>query len=306
MRALPSHSAALPAVGIGWRQPHYGALLQERAALDFVEVHSENFFAEGGAALAVLLQGRERYGVSLHGVGLSLGSAMGLDAWHLAQLRRLVQRVQPLRVSDHAAFARAPYRQGHAHAADLLPLPFSDEALRVLSRNVQQAQEALERPLLVENLSAYLHWRVPAGERAWQEADFLVELTRRSGCGLLVDLNNLLVNARNAQWGGWGGEPLAACMAWVDAVPAHCVGEIHLAGHCVVHDEEPPMAIDDHGSAVSDAVWRLYRHALRRWGPVPTLIEWDTDVPALAVLLQEAERARAHARQALQEGVPCA
>ncbi len=294
-----------PAVGIGWRQPHYAELLRQRPALDFLEVHSENFFAQGGAALAVLLQGREHYPISLHGVGLSLGSAMGLDAWHLEQLRRLVQQVQPLRVSDHAAFARAPYRAAHAHAADLLPVPLGDEALQVLCRNVQQAQETLGRPLLVENLSAYLHWRVPAGERVWAEADFLVELSQRTGCALLVDLNNLLVNARNAQWGGWGGEPLAACRDWIDAVPAHCVGEIHLAGHCVVQDDEGPMAIDDHGSRVSAPVWDLYRYALQRWGALPTLIEWDTELPALSVLLDEAERARWQARLALGEPAPC-
>lgn len=267
-------------VGIGWRQPHYETLLAERPALGFIEVHSENFFADGGIALAVLEAGRAAYELSLHGVGLALGSAAGLDDAHLQRLARLVERVQPRWVSDHACFARVG---SGLHAADLLPIPFTDESLALMVSHVQQVQERLGRPLLVENISAYVGW---AGDTL-AEPEFFNELARRSGCGLLLDVNNLFVNARND-----GLAPTAAAleaMRWVDSIRPGHVGEIHLAGHC---EREDGLVIDDHGSRVRDEVWRVYAHAVRRLGPVPTLIEWDTDVPDLGVLLAEAGRAR--------------
>jgi len=268
-------------VGIGWRQPHYEALMAGRPALGFIEVHSENFFADGGATLAVLDAGRAAYEVSLHGVGLALGSAAGLDGWHLQRLARLVERVQPRWVSDHACFARVG---SGLHAADLLPIPFTDESLALMVRHVDEVQQRLGRAMLVENISAYVGW---AGDTL-AEPEFFNELTQRSGCGLLLDVNNLFVNARNA---GHGAEAAAReAMRWVDAVRPGSVGEIHLAGHCELADG---LVIDDHGSRVRDEVWRVYEHALRRFGSVPTLIEWDTAVPELDVLLAEAERARA-------------
>lgn len=278
--------------GIGWRQPHYAQLLEQRPALDFLEVHSENFFASGGAALAVLQQGRAHYPISLHGVGLSLGSAVGLDSWHLDQLAQLVQRIDPVRVSDHAAFARGSFEGAVVHAADLLPIPFSTEALSVLCANVNQVQDRLQRVFLVENLSAYLSWNVPDAERAWTETEFLSTLAQRTGCQLLVDVNNIYVNALNAQLAGRVTDPLQNCRDWLDAIPQGVVGEFHLAGHCHVHDAHGDIVIDDHGSQVCAAVWELYRHAIARFGELPTLIEWDTDVPPLSVLLDEAERAR--------------
>jgi uncharacterized protein (UPF0276 family) len=278
-------------VGIGWRHPHYAALLEQQPALDFIEVHSENFFADGGAALSVLEQGREHYPVSLHGVGLSLGSAIGLDAWHLDHLARLVERIAPVRVSDHACFARAPLAGRPVHAADLLPVPMTRAALDVMCANVQQVQERLRRPIAVENLSAYVQWR----EADMTEVDFLSALARRTGCGLLVDVNNLYVNALNAQLLGDVPDPLVAGRAWLDAIDPTQVTELHLAGHVHAGD----IVIDDHGSRVADAVWTLYDHALRRLGAVPTLIEWDTDVPALSVLLDEAQQARNAAARVL-------
>lgn len=280
MTAL-TEAPATPCVGIGWRQPHYDALLAQRPALDFIEVHSENFFADGGLALAVLDAGREAYPVSLHGVGLGLGSAAGLDAWHLERLAHLVERVQPAWVSDHACFARVG---SGLHAADLLPIPFNDESLALLIRHVDAVQQRLGRPMLVENISAYLGW----GEDTLAEPEFFNELTRRSGCGLLLDVNNLVVNARNA---GLAPDAAArAAMQWVDAIRPGSVGEIHLAGHA---EREDGLVIDDHGSRVRDEVWRVYAHALARLGALPTLIEWDTDVPELDVLLAESRRARA-------------
>jgi uncharacterized protein len=267
-------------VGIGLRQPHYDAVLQGLPRLGFVEVHSENFFADGGAALAVLHAARERYPVSLHGVGLSLGSAAGLDAWHLDRLARLVERIDPVRVSDHASFARARRRAGAdaVHANDLLPVAFTDAALDIMVANVQRVQDRLQRPILVENLSAYLHW---ADDRI-AEPEFFNRLARRSGCGLLLDVNNLVVNALND-----GVDPVAAACAWVDSIDAASVGEIHLAGY---HDAGD-IVIDDHGSRVHAPVWQVYRHAVQRLGARPTLVEWDTDLPALDVLLEEAAQA---------------
>ena len=275
-------------VGIGWRHPHYRELLETRPALAFIEVHSENFFGDGGAALAVLQQARAGYPVSLHGVGLSLGSAAGIDTWHLDQLERLVRRIDPVRVSDHACFARGPLARRTAHAADLLPLPFNAEALAVLAANVQRVQDRLRRPLLVENLSAYVTF---AGADR-DEPDFLAELARRTGCSLLVDVNNIYVNALNAG----ATDPVAACRHWLDRIPTTCVGEIHVAGHSVLDD----IVIDDHGSRVCNDVWAVYRHAIESFGEVPTLIEWDTDVPALAVLLDEAGKAGMVADAALR------
>jgi len=266
-------------VGIGLRHPHYAELLNTTPPLGFVEVHSENFFADGGAALAVLQQARAHYPVSLHGVGLALGSAAGLDPWHLDRLQRLVDRIEPLRVSDHACFARAPSPFGVVHANDLLPIAFTEAALAVMAANVSQAQDRLRRPLLVENLSAYVSFT----DDAIGEPEFFAQLCRRTGCGMLLDVNNLMVNALNAG----EADPLRACRAFVDALPIGIVGELHVAGY----GEADTIVIDDHGSRVRPAVWALCAHALRRFGPVPVLVEWDTDVPALDVLLGEAAHA---------------
>ena len=276
-------------VGVGLRQPHYAALLEARPALAFLEVHSENFFADGGAALAVLHEARAAYPISLHGVGLSLGSACGLDDWHLERLASLVERIEPLRVSDHASFARAPRRPGAApsHLNDLLPVAFTEAALAIMVDNVTRVQERLRRPILVENLSAYLRW----ADDALAETEFLGALARRSGCGLLLDVNNLVVNALNR-----GEEPVGAACAWIDAIDPHAVGEIHLAGYTDAGD----IVIDAHASRVAPPVWQVYRHALARLGPRPSLVEWDSELPPLEVLLGEAEEA-ARLQRALAE-----
>ena len=268
-------------VGIGLRQPHYAELLERRPELGFVEVHSENFFADGGAALGVLHAARSAYAVSLHGVGLSLGSAAGLDPWHLDRLACLVERIDPVRVSDHASFARAPQRAGGPvlHGNDLLPLAFTHASLAIMVANVSQVQDRLKRPLLVENLSAYLAF----ADRDFSEPEFFNALAKRSGCGLLLDVNNLVVNALNEGL----ADPVRSACDWIDGIAAHTVGEIHLAGYKDMGD----IVVDDHGSRVHEPVWQVYRHAIQRLGAVPTLVEWDTDVPALDVLLGEARTA---------------
>lgn len=287
LRAPPAaQSLAAASAGIGLRHAHYGAVARERPALGFVEVHSENFFRGDDAAARVLEHVRGLYPVSLHGVGLALGSACGVDAAHLEHLAALVGRIEPARVSDHACFARGQLgARGLVHANDLLPLAFTRAQLRVLERNVQQVQERLRRPILLENLSSYIEFE----DSEIGEAEFFAELARRSGCGLLLDVNNLMVNARNR-----GAEaPLQDVCAWIDALVraggGGAVQEIHLAGHSV----QQGLVIDDHASAVSPAVWMAYAHALGRLGPVPTLIEWDTEIPELQVLLDEAGQARA-------------
>ena len=282
-------SAAAQGVGIGLRQPHYRPVLEGRPALAFVEVHSENFFADGGAALAVLRQARETYPVSLHGVGLALGSAAGLDPWHLDRLERLVQRIDPVRVSDHASFARVARPDGRlVHGNDLLPIGFNEAALDILVGNVMTVQDRLRRPILVENLSAYLSF----ADDSIDEPEFFARLCRRTGCGMLLDVNNLMVNALNADPVGAAGR----CREYIDALPRGIVGEMHLAGYA----ETATLVIDDHGSRVCPDVWALCAHALRRFGPLPTLIEWDTDLPDLDVLLAEA----AHAAALLAARVP--
>ncbi len=287
---LPAMPAAQPLrAGIGLRHPHCAELLATLPPLGFVEVHSENYFASGGAALQLLHAAREHYPVSLHGVGLALGSAAGVDGWHLDRLATLVQRIAPARVSDHACFARAAVAAvgtGAAvlHGNDLLPLSFNAASLNILCDNVARVQDRLQRRMLVENLSAYLSF----DDDVMPEPDFLSALCARTGCGLLLDVNNLMVNALNV-----GADyPLAHCCAFVDALPRGIVGEIHLAGHCVVNQAgSAPLVIDDHGSRVRPEVWRVYAHALQRFGAVPTLVEWDTDLPPLAVLLDEADQA---------------
>ncbi len=284
---------AAASVGIGWRAPHYAALIERRPPLAFIEVHAENFFADGGAALAVLDEGRAIWPVSLHGVGLALGSAAGIDPWHLDRLARLVDRVDPLLVSDHASFARAPLAPGQpaVHGCDLLPVAFTHASLRTMAANIQQVQERLRRPLLVENLSAYLRW----GDDSMAEAEFFNALARCTGCGLLLDVNNLAVNALNA-----ADDPVLAVERFVAAIDPAIVGQIHLAGYADGGD----IVIDDHGSRVHAPVWQAFARAIERLGPRPTLIEWDTDVPSLEVLLDEA--AHAARSMAAAAGLPAA
>ncbi|HVO87282.1 MAG TPA: DUF692 domain-containing protein [Casimicrobiaceae bacterium] len=270
--------STLSGAGVGLRALHYRAFLGASPAVDWLEVHSENFFGAGGFDLHVLDRVRSRYPVSLHGVGLALGSvhrASSVDERferHLQRLAALVARVQPALVSEHACWGTYDGR----HFNDLLPLPYTAESLDWVTQRVLRTQDALRRPILVENVSSYLRHR----DDALPEMQWIAELAQRSGCGVLLDVNNLYVNQVNH-----GSDARRA----IDALPRRdTVFEIHLAGHSVAGD----TLVDDHGSRVADAVWSLYEYALTRFGPVPTLIEWDTDVPALEVLLAEADQAR--------------
>ena len=265
------------AVGIGLRQPHYREVFERTPELGFLEVHSENFFLEGGASLHALERARAAYPISLHGVGLSLGSADELADRHLAKLRRLVERIEPAIVSEHLCWGAV----GGVHFNDLLPLPHTRGTLALLEARIDRVQNELRRTILVENLSAYVEFRASD----MSETAFLAELARRTGCGILLDINNLYVNAIN-----FGFDPHTR-LAELDA---SAIGQMHLAGHTAAGG----CLIDTHGSVVCDPVWALYEDACRRFGPKPTLIEWDTDLPALDVLLGEAARADGMARRA--------
>jgi uncharacterized protein (UPF0276 family) len=269
--------------GIGLRSPHVAEILATHPAIDWLEVHAENYMG-GGPGVRTLERLRRDYPVSVHGVGLSLGSATGLDAGHLERLAGLVERLQPALVSEHLSWSV----MGGTYLNHLLPLPYTEEALAVVSEHVVRVQERLGRRLLVENPSSYLrfhHSPIP-------EAEFLNALVRRSGCGLLCDVNNVYVSCENL------GSDAAA---YLEAIEPAAVEEIHLAGHAVNQVDARAILIDDHGSRVAEAVWRLHARALARFGAVPTLVEWDTDVPPLAVLLGEALKASVLLRAALAD-----
>ncbi|MDB5888275.1 MAG: hypothetical protein JWM03_1147 [Rhodocyclales bacterium] len=261
-------------VGIGLRAPHYEQVLESLPPLGFLEVHAENFFHAGGAAMHVLMRARENYPLSLHGVGLSLASADELAQAHLAKLATLVERTEPALVSEHLCWGAVD----GAHLNDLLPFPYSREALSLICERVQQVQDRLGRRILVENLSSYVRFR----DADMSECEFLAELVQRSGCGVLLDVNNLYVNAQN-----FGFDAHAEMLDFMRRLPASAIGEIHLAGH----SQGELCLVDTHGTQVCEAVWALYRDAIAACGAVPTLIEWDTALPALAVLLDEAARA---------------
>jgi len=261
--------------GIGLRHPHHREFSETRPAIGWIEVHSENFM-RGGTPADLLANLRRDYPVSLHGVGLSLGSAFDLDARHLERLAALVERIEPSLVSEHVSWSVADGR----YLNDLLPLPYTEEALCVLVDHIDAVQTRLGRAIAIENPSTYL--QLDGGEM--DEASFVAAAVRRSGCRLLLDVNNVYVSARNH---GFDAD------AYLDAMPADQVAEIHLAGHTLKSIDGVELRIDDHASPVPDAVWQLYRRTIERIGARPTLIEWDAEIPALDVLLAEAAKADA-------------
>ncbi len=266
-------SASIPArAGIGLRAPHFREVIETWPDVGWLEVHSENYFGDGGAPLYFLRQARERYPVSLHGVGLSLGSADPLNREHLRRLKRLITDIEPGLVSEHLCWSSVD----GIYLNDLLPLPYTEEALAHVVVRIVETQEILGRRILIENLSTYLQYT----HSAIPEWEFLAAVAERADCGILLDANNIYVSARNH-----GFDPLT----YLHALPPARVHEIHLAGHTVRQYDDGEILIDTHNARVCEAVWSLYRQAIAHLGPRPTLIEWDSDLPALAILVDDAD-----------------
>lgn len=277
-------SSLPPTAGFGLRHPHVLQVIDRPPAVDWIEVHTENYMAPGGPALKQLEAVRAHFDLSFHGVGLSLGSVDEPDREHLDRIRKLVDRFDPAAVSDHIAWVRAPMSVGGASLNDLLPLPCTEEAVSVLARNVGIFQDAIGRQVMIENPSMYLEF---AGAEL-DHAAFVTETVARAGCGLLLDVNNIHVSACNLGFDA---------MAYLAAMPFDAVAEIHLAGHAERQTPGGTLLLDDHGSKVRDSVWDLYDAALKQTGPVATLVEWDTEIPELPVLLAEVEKAQLRLEQ---------
>lgn len=269
-------------VGIGLRSPHVSQIAAARPQLGFLEVHAENYMAES-PALDRLLELRRDYPLSIHGVALSLGSAEELDRTHLGKLKRLADRVEPMLVSEHLAWSAI----GGVYLNDLLPLPYTESSLDFFCQHVDEVQQELGRQLLIENPASYLRFR----QSSIPEPEFISEIARRTGCGILCDVNNIYVSAWN-----FGFDPIA----YIEALASAPIGEFHLAGHHAA--EAVDILIDDHGSRVTTSVWELYAVALKHFGPLPTLIEWDANIPPLEILLDEAR----HAEELAHEHRPVA
>lgn len=266
--------SALKLTGIGLRTPHYSEFIERHPEVAWLEVHSENYFGEGGKPLRVLETIRRDYPISLHGVGLSLGSADELNWQHLKKLRDLATRIDPCLVSDHLSWSSIDGQYLH----DLIPVPYTEEALLHITSRIEQAQDYLNRQILIENVSSYIQYE----SSTMAEYDFLKAVATKSGCGILLDINNIYVSTSNLDI-----DP----DAYLKAMPANLVQEIHLAGFTtsIINDKE--VLIDSHNRPIVPAVWDLYRKAIQHLGPKPTIIEWDKDIPALETLCLEAYRA---------------
>lgn len=261
--------------GVGYKAQHYSAIMADPGPVAWLEIHAENYMGDGGRPIAQLRHLAERFPISVHGVGLSIGGAGDLDSDHLARLKHLVDWLNPASFSEHLAWST---HDSHFFN-DLLPLPYTEATLTRVARHVDQVQNTLGRQMLLENPSSYLAF----AETTMSESDFLREIVARTGCGLLLDINNVFVSATNLQ---------TSPQTYIDAFPLAAVGEIHLGGHDEDHDETgAPLLIDSHGAPVVDPVWALLDATLAKSGPKPLLVEWDTDVPEWPVLAAEAARA---------------
>ncbi len=262
-------------VGIGLKAEHYREILDTNPQIEWFEVHTENYMGAGGAPHRYLSAIRENYPISVHGVGLSLGGAEPLDRSHLKNTKKIIDRYEPALVSEHLAWSQF----GGTHFNDLLPVPRTPEALKIVAAHIDEVQTFLGRQILIENPSTYLEFE----QDCISEPKFLVSLAKKTGCGLLVDVNNVYVSAMNHGFDA---------AAWLSDIPASLVGEIHLAGYLVEQIDGAQLYIDDHGSTVAPAVWRLYADFVNRIGPKATLIEWDNNVPLLSDWMIEAAHAQ--------------
>ncbi len=278
--------SALPdTIGVGFKSQHFAEIDATRPDLGFFEVHAENYMGAGGVPHAQLSRLRTSYDLSMHGVGLSIGGSGPLDAAHLARVHAVCERYQPESFSEHLAWSS----HADAYLNDLLPLPYTDATLATVVEHIDQVQETLGRQMLLENPSTY----VAFASSTWSETGFLQEIVRRTGCGLLLDVNNVFVSATNHR---------TDALSYLADFPLGSVREIHLGGHDAEDLPSGPLLIDAHGSPVAEPVWALYEVVIARTGPLPTLIEWDNDVPAFSELLSEAVRARASVERVLARG----
>lgn len=303
-------------IGVGLRHSHYAQALAPKARasdagtaqdergdnhkIDFVEVHAENFFAAGGATHALIQDIAQAYPLSVHGTSLGLGSTLAVPETVLQQFTKLVKSTQPMLVSEHLCFNRADINGTVLHSGDLLPIPYNGESLRTIVAHIQQVQDSIQRPLLIENLSAYItpNQLLAHSKDDMTEFEFLVSMCEAAGCGLLLDLNNLIINELNRKT----AKPLDVIQERMNTLPPHIVGEIHLAGFTDQQKvatstkesgSSDQFITDDHGAMVSEQCWQLYEYALQKYPGTPTLVEWDTAIPEWSVLLNEASKARA-------------
>ncbi|MFT6077721.1 MAG: hypothetical protein ACJA02_001095 [Myxococcota bacterium] len=273
------YSKQIPAsandVGVGLRHPHHQYVLAKKPSVPWLEVHSENFFASGGPALNFITKIRENYPLSLHGVGLSLGSAQKVDQKHLQSLKKLIKITEPFLVSDHISWSNIEEQVLN----DLLPIPYTKESLEILADNICQTQDFLKREILVENPSTYLSFQ----NSHLPEDEFINQLAKKSGCKILLDLNNIYVGSQNNNF---------SAHKYLENINPGIVGEMHLAGHSIRQVEGGQILVDTHNDFVCDPVWDLYELAVKKFTNVPTLIEWDQDIPDFQVLLSEAKKAQ--------------
>jgi uncharacterized protein (UPF0276 family) len=261
--------------GVGYKAQHFADIVENAAPVEWLEIHAENYMGDGGRPLAQLRHLAERFAFSVHGVGLSIGGESALDEAHLGRLKHLCDWLQPASFSEHLAWSS----HDETFLNDLLPLPYTSATVACVADHIDRVQEVLGRRILLENPSSYLAF----ADAEMSEVEFLREVARRTGCGLLLDVNNVFVSATNLNF---------SAEAYLEAFPTDLVGEVHLGGHHVdVDDHGAPLLIDSHGAQIVDPVWKLYAGLIARSGAVPTLIEWDSDVPDWSVLAAEAQRA---------------
>jgi uncharacterized protein len=262
-------------IGVGLKTPHYKEIIEDKPSIGWFEVHSENFFFEGGNALKNISRIAENYPISLHGIGLSLGSADGIQEEHLQRLKMLIDRINPCFVSEHLSWGHV----AGVYMPDLLSIPYTSESLDIFCKNIDITQNFLGREIFIENPSSYIEYKISQQE----ESEFLVELCKRSGAKILFDVNNLFVSASNHGWDS---------IKYIDSIPKDLIKEIHLAGHMVkVLSSNQEIRVDTHNDYVCQEVWDLYAYVIKKFGPVPTLLEWDADIPSLDILISEASKA---------------
>lgn len=289
---IPSVSNETP-IGVGLRFEHYDDVLQQTSLpVDFLEIHAENFFSESAAHTQFLEQITQRLPLSIHGTSMGLGSAAGINKRYLEKFAALVEKVNPIFVSEHACFTWGNLDGKPVHAGDLLPLRFDKATLRTLVSNIDQVQQLLGRPILIENIVSYHQFE----DQDYREAEFLALMAEQSGCGLLVDLNNILINLHNHDKGNIAEK----AKQWLDIIPQERVGELHLAGASQVTTSA--LLIDDHSQPVSESCWQLFQYAIERFTNAAVLVEWDNNLPDWTVLVTEADKARRIANLSAEAG----